>query len=81
MRPEVRRDAMSHPHASDPPMADDPHGLGDHGESHGHDDHGHTEEALGPIDWPAWGAGALGVVAGVVVAWAFILANFAAPSA
>jgi len=60
-------------------MADVPHGLGDHGETHGHDDHGHAEEALGPIDWPAWGAGALGAVAGLLVAWAFVLSNVAAP--
>jgi hypothetical protein len=72
---------MTQPHASDPPMADQPHGLGDHGETHGHDDHAHDEEPLGPIDWPAWGAGILGAVGGLVVAWAFILANVAAPSA
>jgi hypothetical protein len=71
---------MSDPHASDPPMAGEPHGLDDHGATHGHDDHGHAEETLGPADWPAWGAGAIGVVFGLIVAWAFILANVALPS-
>ncbi len=61
-------------------MVGEPHGLGDHGETHGHDDHAHLEETLGPVDWPAWGAGVLGVVAGLVVAWAFILSNVAAPT-
>jgi hypothetical protein len=70
---------MSDPHASDPPMVGEPHGLGDHGETHGHDDHAHAEEALGPVDWNAWGAGALGVVAGLIVTWAFILARIAQP--
>jgi hypothetical protein len=46
-----------------------PHGVGDHGEDHGHDDHAHVDgEALGPIDLVAWGAGALGIAAGLVVA-------------
>ncbi len=72
---------MSDPHASDPPMAGEPHGLGDHGSTHGHDDHGHAEEALGPIDVAAWGAGAIGVLLGLAVVWAFILANVALPSA
>ena len=54
-------------HASDA-MAG-PHGAGDHGEDHGHDDHAHVDgEALGPIDLVAWGAGALGIAAGLAVA-------------
>jgi len=66
---------MTDVHASDAPMAGGPHGLGDHGETHGHDDHAHDEdEALGPIDWPAWGAGVLGAGLGLLVAWAFVLA-------
>ena len=65
---------MSDKHASDPPMTGEPHGLGDHGETHGHDDHAHAEEAaLGPVDWPAWGAGVLGAAAGLLVAWAFVI--------
>jgi hypothetical protein len=70
---------MSDVHASDTPMAGEAHGLDDHGGTHGHDDHGHAEETLGPIDGPAWGAGILGVALGLVVVWAFVLANFAAP--
>ena len=55
------------PHGSDA-MAG-PQGAGDHGEDHGHDDHAHGEdEALGPLDLQAWGAGALGIAAGLAVA-------------
>jgi hypothetical protein len=49
-----------------------------HGDSHdehadaGHDAHG--EPRVGPIDWPAWGASALGIVVGVVIAALFYLA-------
>jgi len=42
----------------------------------GQDDHGDgVDEALGPIDVFAWGAGALGVVLGLVVAACFVLAT------
>ena len=51
------------------------HATDDHGDEHGHDDHAHTEEALGPVDGPAWGAGILGVVLGLAVAAAFVLAT------
>jgi hypothetical protein len=51
------------------------HSTDDHGEDHGHDDHAHAEEALGPLDWGAWGAGALGVVLGLAVAVCFIAAT------
>jgi hypothetical protein len=71
---------MNDVHASDPPMAGEPHGLGDHGGDHGHDDHGHTDDALGPIDWPAYGAGLLGVAIGMVIAWAFVLSKWVASS-
>jgi hypothetical protein len=50
----------------------------DHGESHdaGHDDH-HDGGSLGPIDWPMWGAGVLGVaVAAVVIAATVIATDF-----
>lgn len=47
------------------------HATDDHGEDHGHDDHGHDAEPLGPIDVAAWGAGALGLLAGLAVALAF----------
>ena len=55
------------PHGSDA-MAG-PHGAADHGEDHGHDDHAHGEDdALGPLDLLAWGAGVLGIAAGLAVA-------------
>jgi ABC-type Zn2+ transport system substrate-binding protein/surface adhesin len=48
------------------------HDADDHGDDHGHDDHAHDDtEPLGPIDIYAWGAGALGVMLGLGVAWAF----------
>jgi hypothetical protein len=47
----------------------------DHGDAHGHDDHGHADEALGPIDVAAWGAGILGVGISVVIAACFVLAT------
>lgn len=50
------------------------HATDDHGEEHGHDDHGHDDEPLGPIDRLAWGAGVLGMVLGIAVAVAFVLA-------
>ena len=55
------------PHATDAMVG--PHGAGDHGGDHGHDDHAHGgEDALGPLDPMAWGAGALGILGGLVVA-------------
>ncbi|MBI2777507.1 MAG: hypothetical protein HYX57_09660 [Chloroflexi bacterium] len=60
-------------HGSDA-MAD-PHVAGDHGEDHGHVDDGHPDDdALGPVNLAAWGAGALGVGLGLVVAGALALA-------
>jgi hypothetical protein len=53
------------------------HALDDHGEDHGHDDHGHEGETLGPIDGAAWGAGLLGVVIALAVAFCFVLATSA----
>ncbi len=40
-----------------------------------HEPHDPTDVALGPIDWPAWIAGALGVVAGALVLAALYLAG------
>ncbi len=52
------------------------HAVDDHGEEHGHDDHAHDDsDPLGPIDIYAWGAGALGAVLGLAVAWAFALST------
>jgi hypothetical protein len=72
---------MSDPHASDTPMTGEPHGTDDHGDDHGQDDHGHAEESLGPIDWPAWAAGGVGVLLGLAVAWCFFLADLGLPVA
>ena len=71
---------MTDSHASDAPGHDGAaahHATDDHGEDHGHDDHAHgaDEEALGPIDTFAWGAGLLGVLAGLLVVVGFVLAT------
>ena len=53
-------------------------GHGAHGDDvDGHDAHadGHDEEPLGPVNVPAWGAGIIGVLAGLAVAAAFMLAT------
>jgi hypothetical protein len=60
------------PHASDAMVG--PHGTGDHGDDHGHDDHAHGgEEALGPLDPWAWGAGLIGIGAGLIVAICLVI--------
>ena len=76
---EVGHETMSYdPHADDVPGhagAVAHHETTDHGDDHGHDDHAHDEEALGPIDWAAWGAGVLWVVIGLAIAFCFVLAT------
>jgi hypothetical protein len=67
-------------HASDVPGhagAVTHHATDDHGGDHGHDDHAHQGEEgeLGPIDVYAWGAGALGVAIGAVIAICFAAAT------
>ncbi|HEY2916810.1 MAG TPA: hypothetical protein VGI98_06305 [Candidatus Limnocylindrales bacterium] len=53
-----------------------PHGsMDDHGDDHGHDDHAHGEEPVEKIDLPAWGAGVLGVLLGIAVVVALVLAT------
>jgi hypothetical protein len=63
-----------------------PDTAADHHDDHlsaspgGHDDdhgtgHEHADEALGPIDVVAWGAGALGILVGGVTALAFVLST------
>jgi len=54
-------------------LADEAHGPDDHGETHGHDDHAHGVETLGPVDVRAWGALALGVGAGLLVALCLVI--------
>lgn len=56
------------------------HGDGGHGQAE-HADGGHGGHAggtpLGPIDWAAWGAGLLGIAAGLAVAVCLYLATAA----
>ena len=56
-----------HPAAHEPDDAADGHG--------GHDEHDEHGTALGPVDWLAWGAGLLGVGAGLAVAVCLYLAT------
>ena len=80
MAPEVKQRTMTS-HDSDVPGhagAVSHHETTDHGDDHGHDDHAHGEEALGPIDVAAWGAGVVGVVAGILIAACFVMATSAA---
>ena len=53
-------------------------GAGHDDETHGaaHDDgHGHVSEPLGPIGWPMWGAGVLGVLVAAVMTAVFAVAT------
>jgi hypothetical protein len=80
MSAEVGHDLMSHDqHHDDVPGhagAVAHHETTDHGDDHGHDDHAHAdEEALGPIDLAAWGAGIVGLLIGVAIAFCFALAT------
>jgi hypothetical protein len=60
-------------HASDAMVG--PHGAGDHGEDHGHDDHAHGDgETLGRVNFAAWGAGLIGILAGLAVAGCLMIA-------
>ena len=52
----------------------DMEGLGGHIDEHMADDHGHGEARLGPIDWVGWGYAMLGVLAGLLVVGAFLIA-------
>ena len=51
------------------------HATDDHGDDHGHDDHAHGDEPLGPIDLAAWGAGLLGLLAGLLIAACLVVAT------
>jgi hypothetical protein len=61
-----------HPPVHEPDDAGHAHGHEEHG---GHDEHGDHATALGPIDWAAWGAGILGVAAGLAVAVALFIST------
>jgi hypothetical protein len=71
------------PHADDvsgrdPAVAGDHHATTNHASDGDHDDQGLADEwEPGPIDVAAWGAGALGVGLGLVVAACFALATAA----
>jgi hypothetical protein len=51
--------------------------LSDHGDNHGHarDAHDPVDEALGPVDVAAWGAGIAGIAIAIVMAACFALAT------
>ena len=49
--------------------------VADHGDGHGHDDHAHGGETLGPIGWPMWGMGVVGVVAALIVVACFVVST------
>ena len=66
---------MSTDHRDPATSAHDDHAHGAGAHDDGHDDHGHDEAPLGPIDLAAWGAGALGILIGVAVAFCFVLAT------
>ncbi|HLO36794.1 MAG TPA: hypothetical protein VK194_11955 [Candidatus Deferrimicrobium sp.] len=54
-------------------LADEAHGPDDHGDTHGHDDHAHGADSLGPVDVQRWGALALGLGAGLLVALCLVV--------
>jgi hypothetical protein len=70
--------AMSDPAHDDHPPEHEPDDAGHqhgHEEHAGHDEHGEHAEPLGPFDWAAWGAGILGIGAGLVVALCLYVAT------
>ena len=75
--PEAREAGTEERHgaalASEHGHAIDTHEAAAHGAGEGHGEH-EQEERLGPIDWTAWGASALGLAVGVVVAVFFAIA-------
>lgn len=77
-QPDANAAAAVHPQVGAEPGAgqagvgSDPVG---HGGAHGSGHDGHAEEPLGPVDLAAWSAGLLGVAAGLVVVFCFVLAT------
>jgi hypothetical protein len=59
------------PESVDPHVADADHHADAHDTGHDH----HDADAIGPIDWRMWAAGALGTVAAVVVIAAAVVAT------
>ncbi|MEO5940714.1 MAG: hypothetical protein ABIZ72_07020 [Candidatus Limnocylindrales bacterium] len=63
-------------------LPDESHGRDDHGETPGHDDHARGGEALGPVDVQAWGALAIGLAAGLLIALCLVITtSLLAPAA
>jgi hypothetical protein len=59
-------------------MSDNDHGAhaaAAHGTGHDDHGHGHAAETLGPIDWPMWLVGVIGVAAAIVVVICFVMAT------
>lgn len=60
------------PHAADARTVEE---AAEHGaDAHAEDEHGHAEPRVGPIDWPAWGFAAMGILAGLLVIGMFYVA-------
>jgi hypothetical protein len=63
-------------HAPDPHAGPAGPDEGTHGDGgHGDGSHGHEGMQLGPIDWPMWGVGILGVVVALIVTAGFVVAT------
>ena len=69
-------------HASNPESdAPTPHGAAAdqandaQGADHADDAHGHGDDALGPINVAAWGAGLFGAMVGLVIVACFVVAT------
>lgn len=62
---------MADPGATDHEPAPDAHPAAGH---HANDHEHHSEEALGPVDWPAWRAAIVGVAMAALMVFLFALA-------
>jgi ABC-type nickel/cobalt efflux system permease component RcnA len=65
---EVPARTMTTTQTSHEPGPDELSHATPHDETEGHDDHAHGSEALGPVDVQAWGAFAVGIALGLIVA-------------
>lgn len=75
---DVPADSATETHR-EPSTAASPHGAADVVPGHASDDHGghadHEGGELGPIDAPAWAAGAVGILLGLVVVACLVVAG------
>ena len=63
----------------EPGAGHEAHGMaGEGGHGDDHHDARHEDEPLGPLDWRAWGAAALGVAVALVVAALLYLVSYPA---